>query len=447
MANIVVLGTQWGDEGKGKIIDLLTPSFEVIARYQGGHNAGHTVYIQGKKIVLHLIPSGILHPGKLCIIGNGVVIDPQAFLEELNGLKKFGVRVRDNILISNKAHLIFPYHSLVERISERERGARKIGTTSRGIGPSYQDKAARLGIRAGDLFDPDVLREKIALSVAEKNVYLEFYGEKRLDPEQVFRDFSGQAEPLKPYIKDISLVLDEKIREGKFILFEGAQGTLLDVDHGTYPYVTSSSPTAGGVCTGLGIGPDKIHAVLGVTKAYTTRVGGGPFPTEIPGEMGRVLMERGNEFGATTGRPRRCGWFDAVAVAYSCRINGIQNIVLTKPDVLDGVEEIHVCEAYKYKGQRLKSFPAESWILEKVEPDYRKVPGWKKPVHGIRDYADFPEAFKDYIKVIEDLIQARIVLISTGMERRDSVFVEEELCPLVDLEKIKQDLEIPPGDE
>lgn len=440
MANIVVLGTQWGDEGKGKVIDLIAPAFDVVARFQGGHNAGHTVYIKGKKIVLHLIPSGILRGDKLCIIGNGVVINPQAFLDEISELEKFGVEVDENILMSSKAHLILPYHSSAEKVSENARGAKKIGTTSRGIGPSYQDKAGRQGIRTGDLLDLSILREKIAHNVKEKNIYLKHYGAELFDPEKIFEVYASYASRLKKYIADVSLILDDKIKEGKAVLFEGAQGTLLDVDHGTYPYVTSSNSTIGGVCTGLGIGPDKIDAVWGVSKAYTTRVGGGPFPTEIADKTGQMLLERGNEFGATTGRPRRCGWLDTVAVAYSCRINGIRHMILTKPDVLDGLEEIEVCVGYRYKGERLRSFPSESWILEKVEPQYKKIRGWNKTVHGIRDYSELPEAFKDYVKFIEDLIQAKISIISTGMERKDSVLIEEDLKPFMNLEKIRTEL-------
>jgi adenylosuccinate synthase len=440
MANIVVLGTQWGDEGKGKVIDLIAPAFDVVARFQGGHNAGHTVYINGKKIVLHLIPSGILRGNKLCIIGNGVVINPQAFLDEISELEKFGVEVNENILMSSKAHLILPYHSSAEKVSENARGAKKIGTTSRGIGPSYQDKAGRQGIRTGDLLDLSILREKIAHNVKEKNIYLKHYGAELFDPEKIFEVYASYASRLKKYIADVSLILDDKIKEGKAVLFEGAQGTLLDVDHGTYPYVTSSNSTIGGVCTGLGIGPDKIDAVWGVSKAYTTRVGGGPFPTEIADKTGQLLLERGNEFGATTGRPRRCGWLDTVAVAYSCRINGIRHMILTKPDVLDGLEEIEVCVGYRYKGERLRSFPSESWILEKVEPQYKKIRGWNKTVHGIRDYSELPEAFKDYVKFVEDLIQAKISIISTGMERKDSVLIEEDLEPFMNLEKIRTEL-------
>jgi adenylosuccinate synthase len=437
MTNLLVLGTQWGDEGKGKIIDLLAPAFDVVARYQGGHNAGHTVYVKGKKIVLHLIPSGILHPGKLCLIGNGVVIDPEAFLREIQELKEFGAEINDNLVISKGAHLIFPYHSLKEKISEERRGAKKIGTTCRGIGPSYEDKAARLGIRAGDLLDISVLQEKIRENVEEKNILLGIYKQPQLDPDKIFKQYAIYASKIKRYVKDVSLLLDEKIKEGKSILFEGAQGTLLDIDHGTYPYVTSSNPTAGGVCTGLGIGPDKIHTVLGIAKAYTTRVGGGPFPTEILDDRGKLLLERGNEFGATTGRPRRCGWFDAVAVSYSCRLNGISKIALTKPDVLDELEEIKVCVGYKYKGKLLPSFPPESWVLEKVVPQYKAVKGWKSTIHKTTDFASLPEAFKDYLKLVEDLIQVKVTIVSTGTERRDTVLRKEELEEFLDLKKIK----------
>ncbi len=440
MANVVVLGLQWGDEGKGKIIDLIAPSFDVVARSQGGHNAGHTVYVNGKKLVLHLIPSGVLRSDKLCLIGNGVVLNPKAFLQEISELKSFGVRISENIVISNKTHLILPYHSLIEEISERERGVNKIGTTSRGIGPSYQDKAARMGIRAGDLLNLSILKEKVRQNVEEKNIYLAHYGQKKLDPERVFEEFAEFAPLLKNYIKDVSSLINEQISLGKSILFEGAQGTLLDIDHGTYPYVTSSNSTVGGVCTGLGISPDKIDAVMGVTKAYTTRVGGGPFPTEISGEKGRFILERGNEFGATTGRPRRCGWFDAVAVSYSCRINGAQNIVLTKPDVLDGMEEIQVCIGYKYKGELLSSFPPEVWILSEVEPQFKKVRGWKEPVRGLRECASLPQAFKDYVNLLEDLLQVKISLLSTGMERDESILIEDDLKPFMDLDKIKAEI-------
>ncbi len=440
MANLLVIGTQWGDEGKGKIIDLITPSFDIIARYQGGHNAGHTVIVEGRKIILHLIPSGILRPGKLCVIGNGVVVHPKALLDEITELESYGIEIDDNIAISKDAHLIMPYHSLMERMSEERRGAKRIGTTLRGIGPCYEDKAARRGIKAGDLLDLTVLEEKIQDNVEEKNIYLKAQGVSQLSPKEVFEQYNRYASRIKNYIKDVSLLLDEKMKDDQSVLFEGAQGTLLDVDHGTYPYVTSSNSTVGGVSTGLGVSPDKIHSVLGVTKAYTTRVGEGPFPTEIFEEAGKILLQRGNEFGATTGRPRRCGWFDAVAVSYACRVNGIQKIAMTKPDVLDGFEEMMICVGYRYKQDLLRHFPTESWILNEVVPEYKKVRGWEGPISDLKAFSDFPEGFKDYIKTIEDLIEARVVLVSTGMERKDTVFRKEDLRPWLDLEKIEAEL-------
>jgi len=438
MANLVVLGTQWGDEGKGKIVDLLSPSFDVVARYQGGHNAGHTVYVKGKKIILHIIPSGILHKSKLCVIGNGVVLSPGEFLDEISQLKKYGVEIDDNIVISKNAHIILPYHSLVEKISEKRKGVKKIGTTCRGIGPAYVDKAARQGIRAGDLLNFNVLKERIEQNVEEKNIYLAHYGMPLIDPKKVLDEYLKYASKLVKYIKDVSFLLDKKIKEGNSVLFEGAQGTLLDIDHGTYPFVTSSNSTAGGACTGLGVSPDKIDGVLGVTKAYTTRVGMGPFPTEIFNEKGKLLLERGNEFGATTGRPRRCGWFDAVILAYSCRLGGIKKIALTKPDILDGFEEVLVCVGYKYKGEMLETFPTESWVLEKVKPQYRTLRGWKKPVKGVTDFTLLPEAFLDYIKIIEELIQVKISIISTGMAREDTILIDKELKDIVNIEKVRK---------
>jgi len=440
MANVVVLGTQWGDEGKGKIVDLLTPSFDIIARYQGGHNAGHTVYLDGKKLVLHLIPSGILHPGKLCVIGNGVVFSPKAFLKEMAELEACGASIASNLIVSRHAHLILPYHPLVEKISEEKKGEKKIGTTSRGIGPSYEDKVARCGIRVGDMLDLDILREKISANVAEKNTLLRAYDFPALDAEEICREYTDYASRIKRYIGDVSFLLNEKIRQGKSVLFEGAQGALLDIDHGTYPFVTSSNSTAGGVSTGLGIGPTKIDSVLGVTKAYTTRVGSGPFPSEIHDERGRCMLERGNEFGATTGRPRRCGWFDAVAVSYSCRLNGIEKIVLTKPDILDVFEEIQICVGYTYKGERLQSFPTEPWILEKVVPEYRTAKGWKKPIHKMIELGSLPAAFLDYVKLIEDAVEAKVAIISTGVERKDSLLIDGELDGIVDLKKVRAEI-------
>ncbi len=437
MSNIVVLGTQWGDEGKGKIVDLLSPAFDVVARYQGGHNAGHTVYRNGTKVVLHLVPSGILRPGTRCVIGNGVVLDPRAFLDELAALRGVADFRDEQILISGHAHLILPYHRLVEKISEETLGERKIGTTCRGIGPAYEDKAARRGIRAGDLLDPAVLEDKIRRNVAEKNILIARAGLEPLDPRAVFEEFAGYAEALRRFIGDASRLIDVEIKAGRSVLFEGAQGTLLDMDHGTYPFVTSSSSTAGGACTGLGVGPTRIDAVFGVAKAYTTRVGAGPFPTELLDELGTSIGRKGDEFGATTGRPRRCGWFDAVAVSYACRVNGIDRLVMTKPDILDGLPEVPVCTDYYYKGSRLDGFPTEPWILENVEPRLKTMPGWKTPVHEIRNWGDLPPAFLDYVKFLEDRVEARFAVVSTGVERRDTIFHEERLGGLLDLNKVR----------
>jgi len=423
MANLLVIGTQWGDEGKGKIVDLMTPAFN------------------GRKIVLHLIPSGILHPGKLCVIGNGLVISPQAFFQEVSDLELGGITAdRTRIAITPNAHLIMPYHPLLERISEEKKGEKKIGTTCRGIGPAYEDKAARCGIRAGDLLNLEILEEKIRTNVEDKNQLLSTGNLGPLDAGRVFEEFAGYASQLGPYITDVSVLLDREMKRGKSVLFEGAQGVLLDIDHGTYPFVTSSSSTAGGAATGLGVSPKKIDGILGITKAYTTRVGAGPFPTELTDERGKKLARRGDEFGATTGRPRRCGWFDAVAVAYSCRLNGIDRIALTKPDVLEDLEEVSICVGYTYKGTRLKSFPTEHWILEKVVPEYLTVPGWRNSVHRAADAHGLPQSFKDYIRRIEDLTETRVALISTGVERRDTILLESELRGFVDVDKVRSGL-------
>jgi len=436
MSNVAVIGMQWGDEGKGKITHLLTPAFDIVARFQGGHNAGHTVYMQGRKVILHLIPSGVLHPNTLCLLGNGMVISPPAFLEEKQALEQLGVEVGDNVAMSPGAHLIMPYHFVIERLRE-ERSALRIGTTCRGIGPAYADKAARAGIKVGDLLNPDVLRAKIEYNVAEKNILLRHYGENPLDTARILDEVSGYAEQLRPYIRDVSFILEKAVRQGRSILFEGAQGTLLDLDHGTYPYVTSSNSTAGGICSGLGIGPDKIDAVLGVCKAYTTRVGEGPFPTEALDQWGEYLRKQGQEYGATTGRPRRCGWLDAVQLAFACRVNGIKRILLTKSDVLDGLEEIRVCTAYRYRGQELESFPAESWILEQVTPEYRTLPGWRSPVAGRSEWKELPQEFKDYVRLIENLLEVDVALISTGVGKDDTVIRPDAWEGLVDLDLLE----------
>jgi adenylosuccinate synthase len=438
MANLLVLGTQWGDEGKGKIVDLLTPAFEVVARYQGGHNAGHTVWVRGRKTVLHLIPSGILHAGTLCVIGNGLVIAPSAFFKETGDLEALGVAAGPaRVAVSRGAHLIMPWHPLAERFCEDRRGEKKIGTTCRGIGPAYEDKAARLGVRAGDLADLGVLREKIADAVAAKEPVFRAFGLPALDAEAIYREYAGWAEKLGPYLQDVSELLDERMKRGERVLFEGAQGALLDIDHGTYPYVTSSSSTAGGAATGLGVGPRTIHGVLGITKAYTTRVGGGPFPTELDSDLGRTIATRGDEFGATTGRPRRCGWFDAVAVRYACRVNGVDRIALTKSDVLAGLGDIPVCTGYRYKGRLLKSFPPETWMLADVVPEYRTLAGWTESLCGTADPASLPKSFVEYVRVLEDLVEAKVAIVSTGVERVETVLLEDELRGIVDLGKVR----------
>src|SRR5438128_1112563 len=392
--NLAVLGAQWGDEGKGKIVDLLTAHFSIVARYQGGHNAGHTVYVSGRKFILRLIPSGILHPGITCVIGNGVVIDPQALFAEVDELTRTGIDVGDRIVISDKAHLILPYHRDLDLLSEARRGERKIGTTSRGIGPAYEDKIARRGIRVGDLADPASLEQEVRDNVTARNRLVQ---DSTMDWRPVLDQLLKAGERMRPWVRDVSLMLAQAMREGQSILFEGAQGTLLDIDHGTYPYVTSSNASIGGLCTGLGVGPRAINTVLGVVKAYTTRVGEGPLPTELAGEIGNRLRESGHEYGAVTGRPRRCGWYDAVAVRYSARINGLDALALTKLDVLDGLDRIDICTAYRCGGRTLTEFPSDITQLAACEPIYESMPGWSSPTKGVRRFADLPEAAPRFI--------------------------------------------------
>src|SRR5579871_4488942 len=381
--NLCVLGAQWGDEGKGKIVDLLTSKFSVVARYQGGHNAGHTVHTGDRKFVLHLLPSGILHAGITCVIGNGLVVDPVALFKELDGIEAMGIDIAGRLLVSDKAHLILPYHREIELLAEARRGERKIGTTSRGIGPAYEDKIARRGIRVGDLADQSSdgpLVSAIRENVAARNRLVEG---PTMRWEDVLADLRRLWPRLEPLVADTSIYLHRAMQAGRRILFEGAQGTLLDIDHGTYPFVTSSNATAGGVATGLGIGPRTIGTVLGVAKAYTTRVGGGPLPTELLGEMGERLRETGQEYGASTGRPRRCGWFDAVAVRYAVRVNGIDALALTKLDVLDGLPELQVCTAYRCSGMTVTEMPGDTAQLALCEPVYETLPGWTSPTKGI----------------------------------------------------------------
>jgi adenylosuccinate synthase len=419
MANVALIGSQWGDEGKGKVVDWLTEHFDIVARYQGGNNAGHTVIIDGRKSVLHLIPSGILRPDKTCVIGNGVVIDPEALFNEIDDLQKTGVQVDDHLLISERAHLILPYHRGIELGSEERRGSDKIGTTSRGIGPCYEDKAARSGIRVVDCLDTEVLARKVRANLAIVNKMLEYlYDRPAFDADEIIESYAAFGERLRPFATDTSLYLHQMMNAGKHVLFEGAQGTHLDIDHGTYPYVTSSNATAGGICNGLGIGPTRIDAVLAVAKAYTTRVGEGPMPSQVEGEMAELLQSTGKEFGATTGRPRRCGWFDAVVVRYSVRVNGLDAIVLTKLDVLDGIDTLRICVGYEIDGQRFDEMPAETWNVERAEPIYEEIPGWSEAIENIDHWEGLPRETQRYIERIAELIGCPVGMASTGAERR-----------------------------
>src|SRR5690349_13042602 len=423
--NIAVLGAQWGDEGKGKIVDLLTPNFSIVARYQGGHNAGHTVYANGRKFVLRLLPSGILHDGITCVIGNGVVVDPQALFAEIDELTAAGVTVGDRLVVSDKAHLILPYHRELDLLSEARRGERKIGTTSRGIGPAYEDKIARRGVRVGDL--AEVASETPLADAVRENVEARnrLIGGAAMDWRRVLDDLRTAWQRLKPWVKDVSVVLADARKAGRSTLYEGAQGTLLDIDHGTYPFVTSSNATIGGVCTGLGVGPRAIDGVLGVAKAYTTRVGEGPLPTELTDEMGNRLRESGQEYGAVTGRPRRCGWYDAVAVRYGVRINGLDALALTKLDVLDGLERIEICTAYRCGSRTLTEFPSDLSQLAACEPIYESMSGWDTPTRGARRFSDLPENARRYIARLEQVSGVPAAIVSTGSDREDTILRED----------------------
>jgi adenylosuccinate synthase len=428
MSNIIIVGAQWGDEGKGKIVDYLSEKADVVARFQGGNNAGHTVVINNAKFIFHLIPSGILHKGKICIIGNGVVIDPSVLLEEIDRLKKKGIKVDRKLYLSKNAHIIMPYHKEIEKEIENFKGLKKIGTTGRGIGPAYADKMSRTGIRVVDLLQPSVFKEKLKTNLKNINFLLEnFYKVPSLSTEAIFSEYMGYAKKLSKYIADTDIMINRMISENKSVLFEGAQGTLLDIDHGTYPYVTSSSATAGGACTGLGVGPTKISKVLGVSKAYTTRVGSGPFPTEIKGSLGDMLREKGGEYGATTGRPRRCGWLDMVVLRHSARINGLTSLAITKLDVLDGLKTIKICTSYKYKGKIYKDLPKEINIIEECEPQYKEFEGWDTITVGTRDFAKLPKAAQKYIKEIENTLGIKVSIISTGQKRDEIIKLDEIL--------------------
>ncbi len=420
MANLIVVGAQWGDEGKGKIVDLLTVHFDVVARYQGGHNAGHTVTINGKKYVLHLIPSGILHPHKICVIGNGVVVDPAALKREIEDLRAAGISCEGRLFVSTRAHVILDYHRTVERGDEERRGEKRIGTTNRGIGPAYEDKMARRGLRICDLLDPRTMRRIIEENVEARATLLPM-GCDSLDIEELCRRTEALAAELSPYFTDVAQYLNCAIDGGKSVLFEGAQGTLLDVDHGTYPFVTASNATAGGACTGTGVGPTRINGVIGIVKAYTTRVGEGPFPTELTDAVGEEIRRRGKEYGASTGRPRRCGWFDAAVVHYARLINNLDSLVITKLDVLDELEEIKICTGYRYKGKPLPCFPPEIQVLEQCEPEYVTVRGWKRRTAGVQEIGQLPPLARDYLKRISDLVKAEISVVSTGPDRTETI--------------------------
>jgi adenylosuccinate synthase len=427
LANVIVIGAQWGDEGKGKITDLLSRSADVVVRYQGGVNAGHTIVVKGQTFKLHLIPSGILYPKTDCIIGSGTVIDPQVLITELEQLKKVNIST-DNLFISETAHVTMPYHRMIDKASEERRGSHKIGTTGRGIGPTYADKSERTGIRMLDLMDSQQLQEQLEWTINYKNIILEkLYNLPPLDPKQVIDEYLGYAERLRPFVVDASLKIYNAIQRRRNILFEGAQGTLLDLDHGTYPYVTSSNPVAGGACVGTGLGPTMIDRVIGVSKAYTTRVGEGPFPTELDGEIGELLCDRGAEFGTTTGRKRRCGWFDAVIGRYAVRINGLDCLAITKLDVLDELEEIEVCVAYEIDGVNCENFPSSAKKFSSCRPIYKTLPGWKQPTGNCRSWSDLPRQAQDYLKYLEELMEVPIAIVSLGPSRDQTIILEDPI--------------------
>lgn len=427
LANVIVIGAQWGDEGKGKITDLLSKSADVVVRSQGGVNAGHTVVVKGQTFKLHLIPSGILYPDTVCIIGSGTVIDPKVLLEEIDQLKELNVSI-DNLYISQTAHVTMPYHRLMDKAAEERRGDFRIGTTGRGIGPTYADKSERTGIRMIDLMDPEVLREKLTWTIQYKNVVLEkLYDLPPLDVEEVIAEYLGYADRLRSHVIDSALQVYEAVRQKKNVLFEGAQGTLLDLDHGTYPYVTSSNPIAGGSCVGAGVGPTIIDRVIGVAKAYTTRVGEGPFPTELRGEIGRHLGEKGAEFGTTTGRRRRCGWFDAVIGRYAVRINGLDCLAITKLDVLDELDEIQVCVAYELDGEVCNHFPSDATRFARCKPIYETMPGWKTSTADCRTLEDLPREALNYLKFLAELMEVPIAIVSLGASRDQTIIVEDPI--------------------
>jgi len=423
MSTVVVVGTQWGDEGKGKIVDLLTEQAAAVIRFQGGNNAGHTLVVGSQKFILHLIPSGILHPGKQCLIGNGVVVDPEVLIEEIEGLRGRGVRVTPkNLGLSERAHLIMPYHKALDVAREEAKGRKKLGTTGRGIGPCYEDKAARNGIRVADLLNRKVFLSRVRDILNEKNFLLKnYYGAQPVSSKRLQRDSLAWAEFLSPFVANVAERIDEALHTGRNLLFEGAQGTQLDLDHGTYPFVTSSNPVAGTVCAGAGLAPKRIDTVVGLVKAYTTRVGAGPFITEEKGWIGRRLREIGGEYGSTTGRPRRCGWLDAVVLRESARLNGLDSIALTKLDVLTGLSEIKVCVAYRLNGKKVRILPADTSRLEQCQPVYQTLPGWSEEIGRAREMKDLPQAAQRYVALLEELIQVPADIVSVGAEREATI--------------------------
>jgi adenylosuccinate synthase len=426
MANVVVVGAQWGDEGKGKVVDIYTEYADDVVRYQGGNNAGHTLVVGDEKVVLHLIPSGILHDGKRCIIGNGVVLDPEVFIREITNLKAKG-KMRDDscLLLSESLHIIMPYHKRIDIAREARSGARKIGTTGRGIGPAYEDKIGRRGIRLMDLLDRETFSRKLQEVLEEKNFILEkFLGESPCNFDEIFNEYCGYADVLRTYVADTTLVLHRDLKAGKKLLFEGAQGTLLDVDHGTYPFVTSSSTCVGGACTGTGVSPRVLDEIIGISKAYVTRVGSGPFPTELEDETGEALRKAGHEFGATTGRPRRCGWFDALVIRYAVRVNGLTGIALTKLDVLDDFDVIRICTGYELDGRILDELPASLELFSRCRPVYEEMPGWKTVISGCRTFDELPEKARNYVRRLEELSGCPIVMVSVGPRRDETIVLK-----------------------
>ncbi len=427
----VVVGAQWGDEGKGKIVDVLSQYFSVVARYAGGHNAGHTVTIRGKKFILQLVPCGILRPGCRAVIGNGVVLDPMALLREIRALREAGVQVDGNLFVSNRAHVILPYHRMIELASENAPGRVKIGTTSRGIGPAYEDKMGRRGLRVADLLDPQLLKATIENACREKNMIAHaLFNSEPLDSDKMYDEYCATAREVAPFVSDTAMLLNRALRNGESVMFEGAQGTMLDIDHGTYPFVTSSSATSGGAATGTGVPPNAIQTVIGVTKAYCTRVGSGPFPSELHDATGDHIRARGNEYGAVTGRPRRCGWLDLPLLRYAVAINGVSWLVVTKLDVLDELKEIPVCVGYKLDGEKTSDVPALNSAYEKVECVYETLPGWNRPTLGVDRTDKLPQQALDYLKFVENETGARIGMISTGPDREQTIFAAEFLAKL-----------------